>query len=144
MTQMDSLLNFAIYLGVTIPLMILGLFIFIVTTPYQEIALFKEGAYSEDPVKQNAAKAAAHDIGGKLLGLAIVVASAIYHSVSILDLLVWGGIGIVIQMIGFYLFNLLTPFQVLSEIPKGNVGVGIFSSRISIAIGLLTAVLISY
>ena len=53
-------------------------------------------------------------------------------------------IGILFQVLVFYLFELLTPFKVVSEIPKGNVSVALFASRLSLASGLLMAALISY
>jgi putative membrane protein len=143
-TQWDSILNFLQYLGVTLPLMAVGLFVFLITTPYSEYQLIRDGADTSDPQKVAAAKAAAHDLGGKILGLAIVMASAIFNSVSLTDLLIWGGIGILFQVLVFYLFELVTPFRVISEIPKGNVAVGLFASRLSIATGLLMAALISY
>lgn len=144
MTQVEAMLSFMMYLGVSFPLILVGLLAFIFTTPYKEYQIIREGSDSSDPVKINAAKAAAHDLGGKLLGLTIVVASAIYNSVNLIDLLIWGGLGIVFQIVVFFLFNLLAPFSVISEIPKGNVSVAIFSSRLSIATGLLMAALISY
>jgi putative membrane protein len=143
-TQWDSIQNFLLYLVVTLPLLGFGIWIFAITTPYKEFALIREGANTNDPAKVNAAKAAAHDLGGKIIGLAIVLASAIYHSLGLLDLVVWGVLGIIFQVVVFYLFELVTPFKVISEIPKGNVSVGIFTSRLSLATGLLMAALISY
>ncbi len=143
-SQWMSLLNFLVYLGVTLPLMAFGILVFAFTTPYKEYELIKNGAQTNDPQKVAAAKAAAHDLGGKIIGLAIVLASAIFHSVNLWDLVIWGIVGTVFQVVVFYLFELLTPFKVVSEIPKGNVSVGIFASRLSIAAGLLMAALISY
>jgi putative membrane protein len=73
-----------------------------------------------------------------------VLASAVFHSLSLGDLILWGVIGILFQVLVFYLFELLTPFKVVSEIPKGNVSVALFASRLSVASGLLVAALISY
>jgi putative membrane protein len=142
--QLSNILNFLAYLGVTLPILLFGILAFMVTTPYNEYKLIREGADSDDPRKMNAAKAAAHDLGGKVIGLAIVLASAVFHSVSLLDLAMWGILGIIFQVAVFYIFELVTPFRVVSEIPKGNVSVGIFASRLSVATGLLMAALISY
>ncbi|GAA3410205.1 DUF350 domain-containing protein [Paenibacillus hodogayensis] len=142
--QVSNLLSFLSYLGVTLPILAFGLLAFMITTPYNEYKLIREGADTSDPRKVNAAKAAAHDLGGKIIGLAIVLASAVFHSVSLLDLAMWGILGIIFQVAVFYLFELVTPFRVVSEIPNGNVSVGIFSSRLSVATGLLMAALISY
>ncbi|PWK08448.1 DUF350 domain-containing protein [Tumebacillus permanentifrigoris] len=142
--EINGFINFLLYLGVTLPLLGFGLLVFAFTTPYKEFKLIADGANTDDQQKVNAAKAAAHDLGGKIIGLAIVLASAIYHSVSLVDLVIWGLIGTVFQVIVFYLFELFTPFKVVAEIPKGNVAVGVFASRLSIATGLLMAALISY
>ncbi|PYI52630.1 DUF350 domain-containing protein [Paenibacillus flagellatus] len=142
--QVSNILNFLAYLGVTLPILAFGIVAFMVTTPYNEYKLIREGASTDDPRKVNAAKAAAHDLGGKIIGLAIVLASAVFHSVSLLDLALWGIMGIIFQVAVFYLFELVTPFRVVSEIPNGNVSVGIFASRLSVATGLLMAALISY
>jgi putative membrane protein len=142
--QWMYLINFLTYLAVTLPLMGLGIFVFAVTTPYKEYDLIREGARTDDPQKVAAAKAAAHDLGGKIIGLALVLASAIFHAVSLWDLVIWGIVGTVFQVLVFYLFEWITPFKVVSEIPKGNISVGIFTSRLSIAAGLLMAALISY
>jgi putative membrane protein len=142
--EINGFINFLLYLGVTLPLMGFGLLVFAFTTPYKEFKLIADGANTDDQQKVNAAKAASHDLGGKIIGLAIVLASAIYHSVSLVDLVIWGLIGTVFQVVVFYLFELFTPFKVVAEIPKGNVAVGVFASRLSIATGLLMAALISY
>jgi putative membrane protein len=144
LSQWESIVNFLIYLGVTVPLMGLGILFFNLTTPYNEFRLIRDGADLGDPSKVAASKAAAHDLGGKIIGQALVLASAVYHSVSIVDLIIWGLLGIAFQIIVFYLFELLTPFKVVAEIPKGNVSVGVFSFCLSAASGLLMASLISY
>lgn len=144
LAQWPSILNFLIYLAVAIPVFGFGIFLFLVTTPYKEYQLIAAGADVTDPQKVAAAKAASHDLGGKIIGLSLVLASAIYHSVGLWDLAIWGVIGAIFQVLIFYLFELVTPFRVVSEIPKGNVAVGIFASRLSVAAGLLMAALISY
>jgi putative membrane protein len=144
LAQWPYLVNFLMYLGVSIPLVLLGILLFLFTTPYREYQLIKEGAETTNPQKTAAAKAAAYDLGGKLLGLTLVLSSAIYHSAGVLDLIIWGVVGAVFQVLIFYLFELLTPFRVRSEIPKGNISVGIFSAFLSLSTGLLLAGLISY
>jgi putative membrane protein len=143
-TQWSSILNFLIYVGVTVPMLGVGILFFVFTTPYSEFKLIREGSDITDPAKVGAAKAAAYDLGGKLVGQSLVLASAVYHSVGIVDLIVWGFVGIAFQIIVFYLFELFTPFKVLAEIPKGNVSVGLFSFFLSLTTGLLMASLISY
>jgi len=139
------LINFLMYLGVTIPLMVVSVMLFIFTTPYKEFQIMALGDNLEDPRKVAAAKAVAFDLGGKILGVAILLASAIYHAVGIWDMIVWTLTGTVFLIIVYWLFELLTPtIKVRREIPNGNVAVGVFSFCLSIATGILMASLISY
>lgn len=139
------LLNFLKYLGVSIPLMYISVFLFTLTTPYKEFQLMALGDDLENPRKVAAAKAVAYDIGGKVLGLAILLSSAIYHSVDLWDMIVWTLTGTVTLIIVYWLFELLTPgIKIRHEIPNGNIAVGIFSFCLSLTTGILMAALISY
>ncbi len=142
-SQWANIQNFLIYLGVALPLLGVGIYLFMLTTPYNEQKLIADGDEA-DRVKACAAQATAYDLGGKILGLSLVLASAVYHSVNYIDLIIWGLIGIIFQIIVFYLFELVTPFTVVKEIPQGNIAVGIFSAFLSVSTGLLIAALISY
>lgn len=143
-SQWASIMNFLLYLGISLPILALGTYLFMLTTPYKENELITAGADLADRQKVLAAQATAWDIGGKILGQSLVLASAIFHSVSPVDLIIWGLIGAIFQVVVFYLFELITPFTVIREIPKGNVAVGIFSAFVSVATGLILAALISY
>lgn len=139
------LINFLMYLGVSIPLMVLSVLLFTLTTPYKEFHIMALGDDLENPRHVAAAKAVAFDIGGKVLGLAILLASAIYHAVDLWDMSVWTLTGTVTLIIVYWLFELITPtIKVRREIPNGNIAVGIFSFCLSIATGILMAALISY
>lgn len=139
------LLNFLEYLGVTLPLMVFSVFLFIKTTPYPEFEIIAMGDDLEDPRKVAAAKAVTFDLGGKVIGLALLLGSAIYHAVGLWDLTVWELTGTVFLILVYYIFELLTPkFKIRREIPNGNVAIGIFSFCLSIASGILMAALISY
>ncbi|SFI64373.1 DUF350 domain-containing protein [Thermoflavimicrobium dichotomicum] len=144
MWKFEAFINFISYIAVAIPLLAVGIFIFILSTPYKEFVLLKEGANSSDPQKTAAAKAVAYDLSGKIIGLTIVLASSIFNSVPLVDLAIWGGLGILLQIIVFYLFHLLAPINVLAEIPKGNVAVAIFSSNLSMITGVILAALVNY
>ena len=139
------LINFLKYLGVSIPLMILAVILFSFTTPYKEFQIMATGDDLENPRQVASAIAVAFDIGGKVIGLAILLASAIYHAVDLWDMTLWALTGTVAIIIVYWLFELLTPtIKVRREIPNGNVAVGIFSFCLSIATGILMAALISY
>jgi putative membrane protein len=142
--QWSHILNFLLYLGVSLPLLAIAGVIFMKITSYNESKLIGDGKALDNPRKFAAAQAAAYTLGGKFLGLSLVLASAIFHSVNIIDLAIWGCIGIVSQVIIFFLYELVTPFKIIKEIPEGNISVGILSAFLSVSIGLLLASLISY
>jgi putative membrane protein len=142
--QWANIGNFLVYLAISLPLLGAGVYVFMATTPYKEFKIISHGALGHEPVEMAAAQAMAYDLGGKTLGLAAVLASAVFHAVNPVDLMIWGVIGIIFQVVVFYLFELATPFKVTAEIPKGNIAVGILSAFLSVASGLVLAALISY
>jgi len=136
--------TFFSYVGISLGLFGLGILVFSLTTPYNEFQLIADGDELDNPEKVAAAKASAYDLGGKIIGLSLVIGSALYHSAGYVELMIWGTVGIVLEVLAFYLFELLTPFSVRGEIPRGNVAVGIFSLCISVSTGLIMAALVSY
>ncbi len=141
--QWSSFVNFLTYLVVAIPLLLIGIKIFMLQTPYNEMKMIQEAACCDKTEKDEAGIAIAHDLGGKIVGQALVMASAVFHSVSIGDLIIWGIVGIIFQVLVYYAFEKLTTFKVSDELVKGNIAVGVFSSRLSFATGLILAALIS-
>ena len=141
--QWSSFVNFLIYLVVSVPLLLIGIKIIMWQTPYNEMEVIKDAACCDTSDKDEAVTAVAHSLGAKVVGQALVMASAIFHSVSVLDLVIWGVIGIIFQVLVYYVFEKLTPFKVDEEVCKGNIAVGIFSARLSFATGLILAALIS-
>ncbi|MEK3721305.1 DUF350 domain-containing protein [Paenibacillus sp. FSL H8-0034] len=138
----EQVSNFLLYLVTTLGLIGAGLGIFLIITPYKEMKLIKEGT-STEITKVNAAQASAHDLGGKMIGLCVVLASAIYHSANLMELILWGLVAIVAQIVTYYLFGWITPFKVAKEIQMGNVSVAILGSRLSLGCSLIIAALIS-
>ncbi|MEW9050888.1 MAG: DUF350 domain-containing protein [Neobacillus sp.] len=128
------MINFLIYLLVALGLLLVGLFLMEVTTKVKEFTLMAKGN-----------KAASYVLGGRLLGLAIVLYSSLANSISLMDMLLWGSIGILAQIIVFYLAELLTPrFNVNQSIEEDNQAVGIFLMLLSISIGVVIAGSITY
>jgi len=79
-----------------------------------------------------------------MIGLALLLSSAVYHSANIFDLTIWALIGIFLLIVVYFIFELLTPKIIIrQEIANGNMGVAIFSFCLSVSAGLLMAALIS-
>lgn len=122
------------YIGVALLLLLIGIILFEVTTKNKEFELIKNGN-----------KAAVYAFGGRILGLGIVLYSSISNSVNILDMVIWGSVAIVMQIIVFYLAEWLTPkFNVTKAIDEDNQAVGLFLLFLSVAIGLIIAGSLTY
>jgi putative membrane protein len=129
------LLDFLIYLAVSLALLLVGLFLMEITTKVKEFALMAKGN-----------KAASYVLGGRLLGLAIVLYSALANSISLVDMVIWGAVGIAAQIIVFYLTEWLTPrrFNVSQSIEENNTAVGLFLLLLSVSIGIVIAGCLTY
>jgi putative membrane protein len=128
-------INFASYLGVAILLMAAGVLLFVLSTPkVKEFKLIRE---------KNAT--AALSLGGKIVGLSIVLGSAAEYSVSLLDMAIWGAVGIVSQIIVFLIAEVLTiRFSISKAIKEDNRAVGIMLFSLSLSIGWIVAKCLSY
>jgi putative membrane protein len=128
------MLNFLAYVGVALALWGVGIFLMEITTKNKEWALIKNGN-----------KTAAYVFLGRIIGLAIVLFSAVSNSISLTDLLIWGSIGIIAQIIFFYLAEWLTPkFNITKAIDDNIESVGILLMGLSISIGIIIAGCLTY
>lgn len=124
--------DFLVYLAVA--LLLLGLFIaiYIRVTPYREVALIREGNM-----------AAAYSLSGAILGFVIPLASAVEHSVSLVDMAIWGLIAMLIQL-GAYVAVKITIPRIAEDIPQNREAQGFFLGAVSLAVGVLNAACMSY
>ncbi len=128
MNSMEPFVSTLIYFFVAIFIVLIGLIIFeLMTQKYKDW---------DEVLKGN--HAVALSIGGKIVGICIVLAFSIYNSANIIDTLIWGGVGIVLQMAAYLLFQLFTRnFSVEEQLQKGNIAVGIISMSVSIGLGFV-------
>ena len=90
--------DFLVYLALALVLLALFIVIYIRVTPYREMALIREGNM-----------AASFSLSGSLLGFIIPLAAAVQHSVSLVDMAIWGLIAMVVQIAAFVVVKLLIP-----------------------------------
>ncbi|MBI0578857.1 DUF350 domain-containing protein [Neobacillus cucumis] len=128
------MVSFLSYLAVSLVLLLVGLFLMEITTKVKEFSLMAKGN-----------KAASYVLGGRVLGLAIVLYSTVANSISLTDMALWGAVGILAQIIVFYLAEWLTPrFNVMQSIEEDNQAVGLFLMFLSVSIGLVIAGCLTY
>ncbi|PGZ10944.1 DUF350 domain-containing protein [Bacillus cereus] len=128
------MINFLLYLAVSLVLLCIGLFLMEVTTKVKEFKLMAQGN-----------KAVSYVLGGRVLGLAIVLYSTAANSTSLLDMVSWGAVGILAQIIVFCLAEWLTPrFNINKSLEEDNQAVGLFLMFLSLSIGVVIAGCVTY
>ncbi|WP_156292044.1 DUF350 domain-containing protein [Oceanobacillus salinisoli] len=87
---------------------------------------------------KNGNLAVAMATGGKLFGIATIFRYSIEHNDTIFQSIGWGTFGFILLLLGYVIFEFLTPsIKVDEEIGKGNKAVGFISMMISIGLSFV-------
>ncbi|MBY5754026.1 DUF350 domain-containing protein [Rhizobium leguminosarum] len=111
-----------------------GVFAVIYTflTPQKEVQLIRAGNL-----------AAVTAFLGALVGFSLPLASAAANSVSIVDYIIWAVVGILAQILAFYIAN-FTMTDLHEKITAGDIAAGIWGGGIALVIGILNAACMTY
>ncbi len=116
----------ALHLVTAFAILIGGMGVHMWITPYNDVRLVREG---------NSAASVA--LGGAFLGMAIPLAASLAGSVTTLDILLWGVVTVIIQLISFKVVDL-----VLRGLPKrietGEMSAAIFLAFAKVSVGVIT------
>ncbi|MBD7938310.1 DUF350 domain-containing protein [Cytobacillus sp. Sa5YUA1] len=125
---MEPFILTLIYFLIAVAIILIGVVVFeLLTTKYKDWDEILNGNH-----------AVALSVGGKIVGISIVLAFSIYNSGTILDTVIWGLVGILLQMVAYFLFELFTrKFSVEEQLKKGNISVAIISMCVSIGLGFI-------
>ncbi|PKG25029.1 DUF350 domain-containing protein [Niallia nealsonii] len=73
--------------------------------------------------------------GGKIYGIANIFRHSIMQNDSLLNMIIWGMYGFFLLLVGYFIFEFLTPkFKIDEEIKNDNRAVGLISMIISIGL----------
>ena len=106
--------------------------IYQLATPYHERTLIREGNV-----------AAAVTLGAALLGYILVLASALTHTVSLVEFAVWALVAGIIQIVAFTIVRRIVMPDFSDRIVRGELAAAIYMGSISIGVGLLNAACLS-
>ena len=113
--------------SVTLAILVVGVFVYIKITPYDDIALIKVGN-----------TAAAVSLSGVIIGFAVPLAFAMASSITVYEILIWGPVTLLLQLVAYRITD-----AVLSDLPKriveGEIGPAIFLVSIKIAVAAINA-----
>jgi len=119
--------EFLIQLGTALGLFTIGLTTYVLLTPHKELALIRDG---------NASAALA--FGAVVVGLAIPLGACLAHSYSVLDLIVWGVVTLLVQLITFRLTDIFLR-GLPRRIAEGDVAAAIFLMSVKLGVGIILA-----
>lgn len=119
------------HFGVTILMLVVGAFIYIKITSHDEMALIRDGN-----------NAAAVSLSGAILGLAIPLAFCMANSVNVYDIVIWGLVTLVIQLVTFWIIDLWLR-DLSRKIEDGQVGTAILLASVKLAVASINAAAIS-
>lgn len=120
-----------IHLATTTGLFFVGVAIYVWVTPYREMALIRAGNV-----------AAAITLSGQMLALAIPLGAMLAHSVSVPDIVLWGLVAIVLQLIAFAVVAIVIR-NLPQAIERGDVAPALVLACGQIVAGILNAAAMS-
>ena len=120
------------HFGVTIFVFFCAAYTYSRMTPHDEMTLIKNGNV-----------AAALSYSGALLGLALPMASCLAGSISVLDILIWGFIILLIQVIAYLLIDRILFRGLSSRIEEQEMAPAILLFSMKLCIGMINAAAIA-
>jgi putative membrane protein len=123
-----TLPHFLAYFGTALALSAAFLFLYTRFTPHSEFALIRSGNV-----------AAATQLVGTFLGFALPLAAVISHSVNIPDMVLWGAVAAVVQLVVFIVISRLLFKAIEDRITEGCTASGVFVGGIGLGVGVLQA-----
>lgn len=126
-STLAGLLDFLIFFIIATALVALYLAIYTLATMHNEFALIRQNVIS-----------ASTALGFSLVGFALPLGSAIVHARSITDLLVWGLVALVVQIVVYWLVRIVMP-NLSQRIAAGEMAASLFLGAASLSAGIINA-----
>src|SRR5258706_6381301 len=124
--------NFLLYFALALVLLALFVAIYVRVTPYHELVLIRQGNV-----------AAAISLSGALIGFVLPLASAIAHSVNPADMVAWGAIALVVQLVVYAVAGRLVP-HFREAIQAGRAAPATLLAALAVTVGILNAACLTY
>lgn len=122
-----SLSEFLIFFIVGAVLTLLFVLIYTRITRHNEIDLIKKNSI-----------AAAVAFSGSLIGFGLPLASTMINSINVVEMALWGGIALVVQVLVYMLIRLPMP-RISERIEANEIAAGIWLGSCSLVAGILNA-----
>lgn len=117
--------DFIIQLSVALGLFVASLTVYVLMTPHKELELIRAGNPS-----------ASLAFGGVVVGLAIPLGSCLAHAFGFWDLLIWGGVILLLQLLCFRFADMFLK-GLPRRIAEGDVAAAVFLMSVKIGLALI-------
>jgi putative membrane protein len=124
--------NFLLYFALALVLLAVFVAIYVRVTQYREFVLIRNGNV-----------AAAISLSGALIGFVLPLASAIAHSVNPVDMVAWGAIALIVQLVVYAAASRLVP-HFREAIESGRVAPATLLAALAVSVGVLNAACLTY
>lgn len=132
--SLSGLPNFLLYFFFSLGLLLAFKFVYVRITPHDEWNL----------VKNEKNIAAAIGFIGAMIGFSLALASAISHSVSLGDFVIWGVVALFAQTVAFAIVRFIFMPRIVERINDNEISAGIILGGVSVAVGVLNAACMTY
>lgn len=116
---------------VSLVILFVGIYIYMMLTAHDEMALIRGGNV-----------AAALSLGGAAVGLAIPLAVSLSVSLTMLDLVLWGAVALVFQLVAFRVMDLFLK-DLPTRIEEGDMAAAVLLVSAKLSIAFINAAAIS-
>lgn len=124
--------DFALFFSVSLGLVGVYLLVYTVATSHNEFGLIRQNNI-----------AAALSLGLSLTGFALPLSSAVVHANTIPDLVIWGVVAIIVQLIVYALVRIVLP-NLSARIAAGELAAALFLGAASLAAGVINAAAMTF
>jgi putative membrane protein len=124
--------DFALFFSASLCLVGVYLLVYTLATSHNEFGLIRQNNI-----------AAALSLGLSLTGFALPLSSAVVHSNTVPDLVVWGIVAIIVQLIVYALVRIVLP-NLSARIASGELAAALFLGAASLAAGVINAAAMSF
>lgn len=119
--------EFMLHGGVTLALLIAGCVVHVLLTPMKELKLIREGNIS-----------AGISLSAVIVGLAVPMSACLVTALSVYDILIWGVVAILLQLLAFRAADLILR-DLPRRIERDEIGAALVLAAVKIAAAIVMA-----
>ncbi|MEQ1782513.1 MAG: DUF350 domain-containing protein [Hyphomonadaceae bacterium] len=119
--------EFMLQVGVTLGLLVTGCIVHVLLTPMKEMKLIREGNIS-----------AGISVAAVIVGLAIPMSACLETAKSVYDVLIWGVVAILLQLLAFRLADLILR-DLSKRIERNEIGAALVLAAVKIGAAMVMA-----